>query len=86
MDRRKALKLFGILFACLVGRPVLAKELKIENGTEVTHDFLILRDSNKPIDYVFEENGIGNIIIERKNGTKIEVPFSDICDALQDND
>jgi len=77
MDRRKALKIFGALFVCLAGHPVLANTNK---------DSLFLSDAVlgfEPTSYTFSEAGIKDIIIERKNGKRIVVPFSDIVDALE---
>jgi len=76
INRRNALRLFGSLFVCLAGRVVLAQE---KTALQFRDDLDI------PSDYIFNEEGMGNIIIERKNGKKIIVPFSDIVDALEGN-
>jgi len=73
MERRKVLKLFGALFVCFAGHSVLADTKK--QGA--------IKWNPLPQDYYFTEKGMGDIIIERKNGNKIIVPFSDICDALE---
>jgi hypothetical protein len=72
MNRRKALKIFGAIFVCLAGRPVA----RAGDRLGLNHDL------SKPTDYVFCEQGIGNIIIERRNGAKIVIPFSEIVEAL----
>ena len=78
MDRRNALKLFGALFVCLAGHPVHAEDLIVDSGTmKMSGDWL-----SRPTDYTFNEEGIGNIVIERKDGTRLIVPFSDIVEAL----
>ena len=76
MTRRTALKLFGVMIACLVGKPV-AKAADMEVG-----DWW----KTKPMDYIFSEEGIGNIIIEPKDGEKLIIPFSDIVKALKEED
>ncbi len=78
MNRRKALKIFGALFVVLAGRPVEAKQL----AKSSEHLFDVSRWT-QPVDYHFSEAGMGDIIIERKSGKKIVVPFSEICDALE---
>ena len=80
MKRRNALKLFGTLFICLMGGPVMAdkKNYQTENGALLFSDILA-----QPTNYELEEEGIKQIIINRKSGKKIIVLFSDICDALE---
>lgn len=91
MDRRNALKLFGTLFVCLAGVSSQAGDKtpveigkKIDESATAT-DKLKFTDKPEllPMNYSFTEEGMGSIIIERKNGKRIEVPFSDICDALE---
>ena len=77
MDRRKALKMFGTLFICLAGHPVISSANAIDDELSL---FQLL---NKPVDYHFSEEGMGNIIIECKDGTELIVPFSDIVEALK---
>jgi len=80
MDRRNALKIFGMLFVCLAGRPVLADTEKGDNFlTSAATPFF------EPTNYHFSEKGMGNIIIERKNGKMIVIPFADIIEALDVN-
>ncbi len=76
MNRRNALRLFGALLVCLAGRGVARA------GNE-TSDALEFRDFSGPMDYIFHEEGIGDIIIECKDGSKIITPFSDIVEALK---
>ena len=76
MERRNALKLFGILFVCLAeGGPVMAETTTTTTGA--------IKVPEWTRSYQFHEEGIEQIIIIRKNGKKIIVPFSDICDALE---
>jgi hypothetical protein len=75
MTRRKALKIFGALFVCLAGRTTVeAKEM-----TDVT----LSNPWAQPTTYTFSEGGIKDIIIEKKDGSKLIVPFSDIVEALE---
>ena len=83
MKRRSALKLLGTLLVCLGGRAVMADESIIYDDNTSSGDFLSKYQKPTISDYIFYEEGMGNIIIKRKDGTKIEVPFSDICDALE---
>lgn len=47
---------------------------------------LTLNDwSNIPMSFNFTEEGIDDIIIERKNGKKIVIPFSELLDALEED-
>jgi len=79
MDRETALKILGTLIICLGGSPIMKPK---DNVT--TDDALCFTDIfSQPTDYIFEEEGIGNIIIKRKDGNKIIVPFSDIINALE---
>jgi len=76
MDRRIALKIFGALFVCLAGHPILRAAENLNASTlQLSH----------PMDYIFSEEGMGNIIIECKDGSELIVPFSDIIDALKPN-
>ena len=36
------------------------------------------------MDYTFVEEGIGKIIIKKKNGSQLIIPFSDIVKALEE--
>ena len=68
MDRRKALKLLGSVVVGLVGTQTVAK----------AEDLLKL-----DTDYVFQEKDLENIIINRKDGSQISVPFQEVFDSLK---
>jgi len=77
MERRTALKVFGALFVCLAGRAISRAEPQKEGE-------LVFKDLwSGPMDYVFSEAGVGNIIIECNDGTKIITPFTEIVEALK---
>jgi len=79
MNRETALKILGMLIICLGGDPIMKPKDYVTKD-----DFLCFSDlSSQPTDYIFEEEGMGNIIIKRKDGNKIIVPFSDIINALE---
>ena len=72
MNRRNALKILGALFICLAGTPIQTSDDKKKSvDQEDANDFFDYSAwVDKPIDYVFTEEGMGNIIIERKNGKR----------------
>lgn len=77
MTRRTALKALGTLLVCLAGKNVMAEDKTQSN---------IITDNwweNTPQSYVFQEKGISSIIIEKKDGSKLVVPFSEIVEALE---
>lgn len=73
MDRRKALKCLGLMAVCVGGQPVLAKKPKlvVDSASQA-----------RPTDYIFYEEGLRNIIIMRKNGEELRIPFNEIVEAL----
>lgn len=81
MTRRTALKLLGAMIVCLVGNPVAsATDKKTYDSGHIKDDWRY----SKTLDYAFSEEGIGNIIIETKDGEKLIIPFSDIVEALRE--
>ena len=94
MNRRIALKLLGAVVVGFAGTWVHAETVKDNLPLETLDckDGVCGEDSNSTISYnqgpqdiSFGEEGIRNIIIERKNGKVITIPFSEICDALESN-
>lgn len=78
LDRRKALQLFGTMFVCLVAS-------KTSHGDTTLDSAIRFSDTQtRPLNYHFIEAGIGDIIIEKKNGQELRVPFSEIVDALEE--
>lgn len=71
MERRSALKLLGTLFVCLTGMAVAKEE-----------DIISIEPT--PLNYIFHQNGINNIIINCVDGTELVVPFADIVKAIKD--
>ena len=78
MNRRNALKMLGVLVACIGGAVVPTKARSGDNN-ELTIDYLA-----GPYDYRFSSEGIRNIVIERKDKTDLVIPFKDIVKALED--
>jgi len=78
MTRRNALKMFGALFVCLAGRATVEAS-EIKDGSMVFQDDLW----SKPLTYTFSEKGIKEIVIEKSDGGRVVVPFSDIIEALE---
>jgi len=74
IDRRAALKLLGTIIVCLGGRPVRAEEI----GTVKLDQPSWLEASS----FQFDEGGLKDIIIIRKDKKEIKIPFSEIADAL----
>ena len=81
MNRRIALKLLGAVAVGFVGSWVSAETVK----DELTLTDSVIHLITGPQDVTFGEEGIRNIIIERKSGKVITIPFSEICDALESN-
>ena len=74
MNRRNALKMLGVLVAYLGGRA-------IATGEQENDGFSL---STGPYDFSFGEDGVRNIIIERKDKPNLVIPFKDIVKALED--
>ncbi len=74
MKRRKALKVMGAMVVCWAGSASAAEEKRAGERPWYESD---------PLDFQFNEAGINNLIIIRKNGEKITIPFSEIVDALK---
>jgi len=77
MDRCSALKIFGALFVYLAGDTIMEDKKNSQakgNG---------LQSSDVWTQIEFNEEKITQIIINRKSGKQIIVPFNDICDALE---
>lgn len=80
MTRRTALKLLGAMIICQAGE-VISKEWDIDQNVR-----LVFTDwENTKHDYLFHAKTIGKIIIEKEDGSKINIEFSEIVKALTDN-
>ena len=77
MNRRNALKMLGVLVACLGGQAVPTKA-RGDDSSELTVDYL-----QGPHDYIFSAEGVRNIVIERKDKPDLVIPFKDIVKALE---
>ena len=73
MDRRTALKALGMLLVCAGGHPAFADDKEVK---------LKFRDPLARMNYYFDEEGILNLIIKRKDGSALTISFSEIVDAL----
>ena len=73
MNRRTALKVMGAAIIC-IGE----KTSSIDEGS-------FIDISPEPIDFSFYEAGIRNLIIIKKGGDKITIPFSEIVKALEED-
>jgi len=76
MDRRAALKLLGAIIVFLGGRSVRAEEI----GTVKLDRPSWLEEAS----FQFDEAGLKDIVIIRKNKKKIKIPFSEVVDALKE--
>lgn len=77
MKRRNALKAIGVLLLCVGGRAEVEAKMSEANLSSW---------EDQPINYIFEEGSIKNLIIERKNGKDLIIPFSEIVEALLDKE
>lgn len=78
MTRNNALKLLGAFVACVNGSWGIADDDIIKLSPTCEWD--------APSNVYFEETGLGKVVIKRKNGKKIEIPFSELFDALEKED
>jgi len=76
MNRRQALKFLGA-FVMMLGAGRAKAEEKLHT------DEVIDWWKPKPMSYTITEDIVNNIIIERPDGTKLIIPFSEIVEALQ---
>lgn len=60
---------------CLAGRATVRAE-------ETTGKLVLSDEWSRPASFTFEEEWITDIIIKKKDGTQLIIPFSDIVDAL----
>ena len=75
MNRRNALRILGSMCVCLLGKPaVVYAELLKGNNITFNTDFAT--------DFTLCETGIRNIIIQKRDGTKLIIPFCEIVKAL----
>ena len=74
LDRRKALKMLGLIAICFTGRWGEAAESR----DQVLLPSYITEAEN----ITFTEGRIKNIIIIRSKGEKIVIPFKEVVDAL----
>ena len=75
MNRRKALKAIGLVVACGIAKVSESSGAQsLGNLTDIQWN---------PANYEFSEEGLNKLIITRKGGKKIEIPFSEIFDALE---
>lgn len=70
LDRRKALKLIGMIAICFTGRWGEAAESRDQSYITEAENI------------TFTEGRIKNIVIIRPTGEEIIVPFKDVVDAL----
>jgi len=78
MNRRNALKIFGTLVVCLAGKSIIITDIT-RAGEKLDPPNILMG----PMDYSFTEKGIRNIIIEKIDGKKLIIPFSEIVKALE---
>ena len=95
MNRRKALRLLGIMVATLGGTAVLADEITepIATDDELAGSLFITDDTlavsgwpieRRPMDFRFEADDLGSVIITREGKPDIVIPFTDIIKELED--
>jgi hypothetical protein len=78
MNRRQALKFMGALLVLIGGKQVLAED----NGTEEKL-YMDATPFTPPMDFVIEAETVGNIVIVKENEERLEIPFSEIVEALE---
>ncbi len=80
MTRRSALKLLGVLVACLGGKAVAGGTASIR---QVPKEELDSTWAIEPrMNFYLHEDSVKEIVIERRDGYRLVIPFSDIVDAL----
>jgi len=72
-NKKQALKLLGLMCICKGGKMSCKTLANCTTGLAFS----------PPYDWTFGEEGIGNLIIEKKDGSRIIIPFSDIVKALE---
>lgn len=72
----------GIEFDNAIPVAEVSGDLTIGTSSTTTSSFLELYG---PTDYVFYEDGIGDVVIKRENGTEIRRSISDIVDIVEYN-
>ncbi len=82
MNRRNALKLFGAFIACMTGTPIAmaSEEFTSEDNSIIAKNIF----KQEPMDYMFDEKLVNNIIIRTKEGEELKIPFSEIVEALRE--
>ena len=72
INKKQALKLLGLICICQGGR--MNNKTFIDTGLAFS----------QLCDWHFSEEGIRNLIIEKKDGSQVVIPFSDIVKALEE--
>ena len=80
MDRRNALRMMGTLVVCMAGVPTVEAVTNDDSGVA---DMDWWKAPIGPTSYTFTAEGIKDIIIEKRDGGKIVIPFDDIVEALE---
>ena len=88
MNRRKALKILGFTTLALACNNYdnfkkANADDNIDTDGTLEADLSMLQE---PFDVVFHEEGLGHIIIHRKSGKTLKFSFTEIFDALENND
>lgn len=80
MNRKTALKTLGAVAGCTAATVKATNTYAAGDNTPMT---LVFRKYEMPMTFIFRECEIGNIVVEKKDGTKITIPFSEIVAALE---
>lgn len=80
MNRRKVLLILGVLVAGLQGRFVKAGSAA---STEKSNFFSTEEIDSHPLDIFFDSSRLGNVIIEKKDGSRVVVSWDEIIKALE---
>ncbi len=78
MERRNALKILGAIVCC-VGASAIKSHA--QTGSLETYKLI---DSSTPLDFIFDAESMGDIIIRQKDTPNIIIPFSEVIEALKE--
>lgn len=82
MKRKTALKLFGAIIIFYIGASKQMCDKLSNDHPDIEINWMSIR---VPMDFILVEKQVNNLIIEKSDGNKIEIPFSEIIQALEED-
>ena len=83
MNRRTAIQLLFVGMAGMLLKKTAVADTNLFEESLTKDEYKIDYSIISPMDVVLDEAGLNELVIERKSGKTIRIPFKEIFDALE---